>query len=293
MIDITKTAKKDYVSLRKMVREHISVNSRILADNREKFYRNEKGKKFIVGGVVLNKKIVKRCYYRDKSSRWNSWNYFTLEEVVKKPELLSSVEFVSTRGNVELCDFSGVFSLTFDRADNADCIDLAKVKEGDIVYAISKGIFPYRVSPEFAVKGERLLSLDEVVRLKNGDLIYSREEVDREFYEKNEIKDICNSSRKKDIWYESEFGEDPMSIIRFFLKKEDNFNNADYLFLFDTLERAYRKCPIEKMANIVTKCYKLWYNSQNWEGVPEKSRREDFYVWFPDLRGVVPEKAFN
>lgn len=293
MADIRTIDRKRYADLRKTVREHITVNSMLIAGNREKFCRNEKGKKFIVGGVVLNKKIVKRCYCQDKSRRCDAWKYFTLEDVVKKPELLGSVEFVSTMGIIELYDFSGIFSLTFAEVWDDNYMKLAKVKEGDIVYAISEKIFPYRRCLEFDVRSDMLLSLDEVVKLKNGELVYPGEDVDREFYKKNEIKDICNSSYKKGICYESQSGEDPMSIIRFFLKKEDNFDNTDYLFLFDTLERAYRKCPTEKMANVVTKYYKLWYDSQNWEGVPEESRREDFYIWFPDLRGVVLEKAFN
>jgi hypothetical protein len=294
MIDIRTIDRKRYADLRETVRDHITVNSRIMACNREKFYRNEDGKKFIVGGVVLNKEMIKRCYYRHRPNRWE---FFKLEDLVKNPEHLGAVEFVSTVAIFKLWDFSGIFTLTFDQEFNqgSDCSfsDLANIKEGDVVYAISKRIFPYYMSSDFEVKGERTLSLDEVVRLKNGDLAYSREELDRDFYNRNEINDICNRAYKKDICYESEFGEDPMSIIRFFLKKDDEFDNTYYLWLFRRLKKAYRKCPTKKTANMAAKYYKLWHNSQNWEGVSEQFKREDFYSWFPDLKGIVPEKSFN
>jgi uncharacterized LabA/DUF88 family protein len=84
-----------------------------------------------------------------------------------------------------------------------------------------------------------------------------------------------------------------MSIIRFFLKKDDEFDNTDYLWLFRSLKKSYRKCPTGKMANMAAKYYKLWQSSQNWAGVSEQFKREDFYSWFPNLKGVVPEKVFN
>jgi hypothetical protein len=57
-----------------------------------------------------------RCYYRHRPNRWE---FFKLEDLVKNPEHLEAVEFVSTIAKLKLWDFSGIFTLTFDQG--ADC----------------------------------------------------------------------------------------------------------------------------------------------------------------------------
>ena len=229
-----------------------------------------------MGGVVLKNDIKLQCYY-EKSK--NHWSYYLLKDVIEKPDLLESVAYVKTRASVRLYDFSGTYEVFFDDGEVVACSD---VKEGSVIYVVAKGVRPTHGPERFYLQGESIIPQNDIASFAEGERLYARDDPNRDFYSRNEIREIRKTAAIEDVGFLGEFDADLMKVARFFLRKD---NDAfDHYWLVETLYSAYRAKPRKLFADLMVKYFNFWWESQNTEAL---DREKYFIDAYHDMKEYV------
>lgn len=261
---LKKLDRKKYTDLRKKVRKNALINSKVAESKRELFYDRAfeaNQKKFIVGGLVLEKNYRHSCSLYDQEKGWRN---IPLKEIISSPQLPDNIERVETQATLVLFDFSGVFTVIFSPPP----MGFAFVKESDVVYAAGD-IFHFTLGGGPVLCGKDILSQEEMEQLQKKES-FGREE---DFFSRADVSKIRKTSCKKDLGFLVESGASPEEILSQILKQAHKTEPADLFWVVSSLYDFYNRFPRRKLYQLVEKYFFRWIKTQQGFKTKEDQRR--------------------